>query len=150
MMEIKVCKDVRQYRESIVMGLTLRQVICSVGAIVVAVGLFFGLKTILGIEIASWACIVGASPIAIAGFFNYNSLTIEKFVKELIKTNFLRNGVRLWVGENYYYNLWRNINDKNTKKQYAKREIPKWLATKNSPRKHTNKTFSFKRGTRTP
>jgi len=138
MMEIKVCKDVRQYRESIVMGLTLRQVICSVGAIAIAVGLFFGLKTILGKETASWICIVGASPVAIAGFFKYNGLTVEKFVLEWVKTNFVRNGMRLWKGENYYYNLWRNINDKNTKKQSNKRKVPKWLAAYNDAAKHTN------------
>lgn len=131
-MEIKICKDVRDYREGVVMGLSLRQVICSIGAIGIAVGLFFGLKAIVGKETASWACIVGSSPVAIAGFFNYNGLTIEKFIKAWIKTNFTHNGKRLWQGENHYYNIWRDIRDKNIKEQSNKRKAAKWLAAKNS------------------
>ena len=130
-MEIKICKDVRTYRESVVMGLTLRQVICSVGAIAVAVGFFFGLKDILDRETASWVCIVAASPVAVAGFFSYNGLTIEKFVAAWFKTNITNNGVRLWKGGNHYYDLWRDYIVKNTKKQSIIGKIAERLATKN-------------------
>ena len=120
-MEIKICKDVREYRESIFFGLTLRQFVCSIGAVAVAVGLYFVLKSVAGKEIASWVCIVGASPIAIAGFFKYNGLTIEKFVGVWIKSEVFLTGKRLWGGENYYLRIWRRLlNDKNTKKQHSK------------------------------
>ena len=137
-MEIKICKDVRTYRESVVMGLTLRQVICSIGAIAVAVGLFFGLKDILGRETASWVCIVGASPVAVAGFFSYNYLTIEKFVAAWFKTNIINSGVRLWQGENHYYNIWRDLIVKNTKKQSIIGKIAERLATKNNTRQYSD------------
>ena len=122
MMEVKVCKDIFKYKESILMGLNLRQVICSFLAIGVAVGLYFLLKVPLGKETASWMCIVGASPFAVAGFFTYNGLTVEKFISEWFFTTFVSNGERHWVGENKYYEIWRKLeNDKNTKKTYFKR-----------------------------
>ena len=121
-LEIKVCKDIFKYRESIVMGLTLRQVICSVFAILIAVGLFLLLQNIIGRETASWVCIVGASPFAVAGFFSYNGLTIEKFVMEVISTG--RNmKERYWVGENKIYETWRKLeHDKNIENAKSKRK----------------------------
>jgi len=115
-MEIKICKDVREYRESVFFGLTLRQFICSIGAVLIAVGLYFGLKSIIGKEIASWACIVGAAPVAIAGFFKYNGLTVERFIGAWVNSEVRRRGQRLWKGENYYLEIWRYLNVKNIKK----------------------------------
>jgi len=122
MMEVKVCKDIFKYKEGILMGLNLRQVVCSFLAIAVAVGLYFLFKIPLGKETASWMCIVGASPFAIAGFFTYNGLTVEQFIGEWFNTYFISASPRFWQGENKYYEIWRKLeNDKNTKKTYFKR-----------------------------
>jgi hypothetical protein len=106
-LEIKVCKDIFKYRESIALGLNLRQILCSCLAVVMAVGIYFLTKNILGKETASWLCIVGASPFAVAGFFNYNGLTIEKFIGEMIHTS-LNSTMRYWVGENSLYQNYKN------------------------------------------
>ena len=47
-MEIKINREIRDYHESMFMGLSLRQTIFSVLAILVAVGLYFWLNPILG------------------------------------------------------------------------------------------------------
>lgn len=47
------------------MGLTLRQLICSVIAIGAAVLAYLTLEPVLGRETASWVCIVAAVPIAV-------------------------------------------------------------------------------------
>ena len=136
-LEIKVGKDIFKYRESIVMGLNLRQVICSALAIGVAVGVFFLLQNILDRETASWLCIVSATPFAVAGFFNYNGLTVEKFVAEVINTN-LNIGERYWVGENKYYEIWRKLeNDKNIENTKRKRKRSRKKKGKNSSAEHT-------------
>jgi hypothetical protein len=117
MMEIKVCKDIFKYKESIFMGLNLRQTICSAGSIAIAVGLYCLTKNIIGKETASWLCIVGASPLAIAGFFSYNGLTVERFIGAWFKTTLTHSKRRLYKGESAYYQEWRRIkNDKNIKK----------------------------------
>lgn len=101
-MEIKINKEIRTYKETIFFGLSLRQFICAVLAVVTAVVLYFGLHGMLGRETVSWVCIVGAAPIAVAGFFQYNGMTLEKFLWAWFKSSFLMAGPRVWKSENYY------------------------------------------------
>ena len=101
-MEIKINKEIRNYKETLFFGLSLRQFACSVLAVGVAVALYFALRNVLDRETVSWLCIVGAAPIAVAGFFKYNGMTLEKFVWAFIKSEFLMAGNRVWKSENYY------------------------------------------------
>ena len=105
-MEIKINKEILNYKETIFFGLSMRQFVCAVLAVGVAVGLYFGMSRIADRETVSWVCIVGAAPIAAAGFFHYNGLTLEQFLWAWCKTNFLLAGRRLWHSENYLYDLW--------------------------------------------
>ncbi len=102
-MEIKIPKEVRQHRETIFFGLSARQFFCSVLALGVAVGLYFGLGDIMGQETVSWFCIVGAAPVAVAGFFQFNGMTFEQFAWAFIKSQFLCAAPRPFHAENYYY-----------------------------------------------
>lgn len=47
-MEIRVNKEVRNYQESIFFGLSLRQLCFALLAVAVAVGVYFGLRPVLG------------------------------------------------------------------------------------------------------
>ena len=47
-MEVKMNKEIRNYQESMFMGLNLRQCIFSLLAIAVAVGIYFGLGKYVG------------------------------------------------------------------------------------------------------
>ena len=101
-MEIKINKEIRNYKETLFFGLSLRQFICSALAVGVAVAIFFTLRNVLDRETVSWLCIVGAAPVAVAGFFKYNGMTLEKFLWAFIKSEFLLAGNRVWKSENYY------------------------------------------------
>lgn len=101
-MEIKINKEVRTYHETIFFGLSARQFFCSLGAVGVAVGLYFLLKDALGKETTSWICILGAAPLAAAGFFSHNGLTLEKLLWAVFETEILRGGRRLYKSENQY------------------------------------------------
>ena len=57
-MEIKINREIRDYHESMFMGLSLLQTLCSVLAVGMAVGLSFWLHPILGAEATSWLCII--------------------------------------------------------------------------------------------
>ena len=50
-MEVKMNKEIRDYQESMFMGLDLRQCVCSVLAILTAIGIYFGMRDITGQEI---------------------------------------------------------------------------------------------------
>ena len=79
-METYVVKEIREYEESILMGLNKRQLLCSVLAILSAVGMYFGLRRFVGTEIIGWLCILVAIPFALAGFVRFQGMTAEKFV----------------------------------------------------------------------
>ena len=104
-MEIKIPKEVRQHKETIFFGLSVRQFVCAVLAVGTAVGVYFLLKTITGPETASWACIVAAAPVAVTGFFQYNGMTFEQFLWAFIKSQILCAGPRVFQAENIYYTL---------------------------------------------
>ena len=53
-MQNPINKEIRHYQEEIYMGLTLRQLICSVIAIGAAVLAYLTLEPVLGRETASW------------------------------------------------------------------------------------------------
>lgn len=63
-MEVKINREIRNYTEAVFFGLSLRQIIFSVCALAVSVGVFFLLKPTLGTETTSWICIIAAAPFA--------------------------------------------------------------------------------------
>jgi len=79
-LEIKINKEIRDYQESVFLGLSLRQFLFSLLACAVAVGIYFGLRNVLGSETVSWLCMLGAFPFAVLGFVKYHGMTAEKFV----------------------------------------------------------------------
>ena len=101
-MEIKINKEIRRYQENIFFGLSIRQFICAILALGMAVGVYFLLKKPLGEETVSWLCILAAVPVAAMGFFQYNGLTLEQFVLAWFKSEFLFAGPRKFAAENYY------------------------------------------------
>ncbi|MCR4693152.1 MAG: PrgI family protein [Firmicutes bacterium] len=108
-MEIRINKEIKDYHESLFFGLSTRQFICSVGAIGVAVGVYFSLKDVLDKETVSWLCIVCAAPLAAAGFFGYNGMNFEQFVMAYIYSEFICSGVRKFESENCLYELYKEV-----------------------------------------
>ena len=95
-MQNPINKEIRHYQEEIFMGLTLRQLICSVIAIGAAVLAYLTLEPVLGRETASWGCIVAAVPIAAAGLFRYDDLNFEQFLVAAMESVLLGRSWRLW------------------------------------------------------
>lgn len=87
--EVKVPKEIRDYQESIFFGLSIRQFICSLLAVGVAVGLYFSLRPLVGTEEIGWICILGAAPFAACGFFKYHGMHAEQFAWAWFKSEFL-------------------------------------------------------------
>ena len=101
-MEIKINKEIRDYQESVFMGLSLRQFLFSLLACAVAVGIYFGLKDVLGTETVSWLCILGAFPFAILGFVKYHGMTAEKFIMAYIRSEMMMPNELKQRTANYY------------------------------------------------
>lgn len=88
-MEVKMNKEIRDYQESMFMGLDLRQCVCSVLAILTAIGIYFGMRDITGQEVTGWLCVIRAAPFAACGFFKYHGMTAEQFLWAVIKSELL-------------------------------------------------------------
>lgn len=101
-MEIKIPKEVRQHQETIFFGLSARQFICAVLAVVIAAGVYLGLGQIIGRETASWLCLLCAAPAAAAGFFSYNGMRLEQFLWAVAKSQLLCAGNRPFQSETLY------------------------------------------------
>ena len=102
-MEVKVPKEIRDYQESIFFGLSTRQFICSLLAVGVAVGLYFGLRPLVGNEEVGWMCILGAVPFAACGFFKYHGMTAEEVAWAWFKSEFLYPKKLVFKSDSLYY-----------------------------------------------
>lgn len=126
-MEIRINKEIKDYHESLFFGLSARQFICAVAAVGAAVGVYFGLKDIVGKETVSWLCVVCAAPLAAAGFFKYNGMQLEEFITAFFRSEFIYAGVRKFKSENILYNLYKEVltdakkAKKNTRKAFWKK-----------------------------
>ena len=124
-MEIRINKEIKDYHESLFFGLSARQFICSVAAVGAAVGVYFGLKDIVGKETVSWLCVVCAAPLAAAGFFKYNGMQLEEFITAFFRSEFIYAGVRTFKSENILYNIYKEVTldaKKAAKKSWKKRK----------------------------
>ena len=101
-MEVKMNKEIRDYQESMFMGLDLRQCVCSVLAILTAIGIYFGMRDITGQEITGWLCVLGAAPFAACGFFKYHGMTAEQFLWAVIKSELLYPKKLVFQSEDIY------------------------------------------------
>lgn len=89
MVEIRIPKEIRQFKEKLFFGLNLRQLICSIIAIAINVPLYWFGKDYIGADTASWIVILIAIPIFMIGFFSYNGMTFEQFVKAMLQTELI-------------------------------------------------------------
>ena len=114
-MEIKINREIRDYHESMFMGLSLRQSIFSVLAIASAVGLYFWIQPVLGAEITSWVCVLGAAPFAVLGFVSYHGMPAEKFLWVWFRSEILEPKQLCFKPNNLYYELMKDSIAKHEK-----------------------------------
>ena len=133
-MEIKINKEIRDYKESVFFGLSMRQFIFSLLACGIAVLLYFLLRNYLGLETLSWICILGAIPFAVLGFVRYNGMNAEQFIIAWIKSKILMPRVLLFEPENMYYEGLEPLY-KGLEREELKNETIKSNKTKTGKRK---------------
>lgn len=102
-MEVKINREIRNYTESMFLGLSLRQFFFSVLSCGVAVGIYFLLRPYFGVETLSWVCILGAAPFALLGFITYHGMTAEQFLFAWVRSELLEPKLLKFEDSNYYY-----------------------------------------------
>lgn len=114
-MEVKINREIRNYTESMFFGLSMRQCIFSVLAIIVAVGLYFLLKPYVGTETVSWMCILGAAPFAAMGFITYHGMTAEQFLWAWLRSELIEPREIRFEPTDYYYEALKDSIQKHEK-----------------------------------
>ena len=123
-MEVKINKEVRDYTESIFLGLSLRQFVFSLLACVIAVGIYLTTIESLGSEITSWLCVLGTLPFALLGFITYQSMNAEEIIITAWRSFLLSKTDLISKPFNLYYEMYKGIIDKD-KKEALKRDDKK-------------------------
>lgn len=67
-----------------------------------AVGVYFGLRTVVGTGEIGWVCVLAAFPFALGGLFQYNGMTLEQFILAYIRSEFLYPHRLVFKSDNLY------------------------------------------------
>ena len=80
-MVIEVNKDIDRYKESVVLGLTARQLIYSIVSVVIGGVIVLLVYPYVGLTVSAYIAIPVVAPIALTGFYSYNGMTFMQMMK---------------------------------------------------------------------
>lgn len=80
-MIIEISNDIDRYKENVVLGLTARQLIYSIGALGTGLATVLLLHSHIGLNAAAFLAVLIVAPIGIGGFYNYNGMTIYEVIR---------------------------------------------------------------------
>lgn len=89
MIEIKIPKEIRKYKEKVVGGLTLRQLIAVIITGSIVIPLYIFLKNIIGHQPTSYIVMFISIPFLLLGFYEKDGLKFEKYIVYFMKFYFL-------------------------------------------------------------
>lgn len=83
MIRAEIPYDVTEYKEQFFFGMTIRQLICIVAMIALAVPTFLVGKNIFTTDILMYAIVLEVAPLAAVGFLKYNGMGFEKIASKV-------------------------------------------------------------------
>mgnify|MGYP003836434405 FL=1 len=83
--EVRIPKEITDYKEKILFGLTIRQLLCFICAVILGLVSYFIVSKFLGTQAAGYVVIIEVLPIFALGFFKKNGFTFEKYLKLILK-----------------------------------------------------------------
>lgn len=83
-MNIEINKDIEKYKETVVMGLTAKQLVFSIISVVFGAGIVLATYKYVGLTASAYIAIPVVAPIAINGFYTYQGMTFrELFIRKM-------------------------------------------------------------------
>lgn len=113
MIDKPIPKEIKDFQEKLVFGLTGRQLVSVILALVVCVPTYIWGRPYLGDDLASWICILVAVPSLAFGFYTKNGMTFEQYMKAILRFNFVLPMERRYKVENFFEEIEKE--DKKTK-----------------------------------
>ena len=136
MIEIKIPKEITDYKEKFLFGLTVRQFISAVAALAICVPLFIFGKDFLGEDVVGWLIMLIAVPIFAFGFFRYDGMPFEKFLVLLYRQKWLEPQKRVYEELPVFWYCREEIIKDKLAHQYAEIKRNKKLAKRKDGAKH--------------
>ena len=119
-MIIEINKDIQNYKESVVLGLTVRQLLFSVLSVVAGGGIVFLTYPYVGLTTSAYIAIPVVAPIALSGFYSYNGMTFMEMMKRKMHFAF-GNRALTYISEEGEKAIQQHRAEEDTKKQKRKK-----------------------------
>lgn len=78
---IDINKNIDNYKETVVLGLTAKQLIYSILSVAVGGGIVLLLYQKVGLTVSAYIAIPAVTPIALSGFYSYNGMGFMEMMK---------------------------------------------------------------------
>lgn len=89
MIEVKIPAEIQEYKSKLIFGLSTRQIIAIMGALIVGVPLGVLGYGHISRDILPWLVIISVFPFAGWGFMTFKGMRFEEFMKVFFSMNFL-------------------------------------------------------------
>lgn len=119
-MIIEINKDIQNYKESVVLGLTARQLLFSVLSVAAGGGIVFLTYPYVGLTTSAYIAIPVVAPIALSGFYSYNGMTFMEMMKRKMHFAFV-NRALTYISEEGEKAIQQHRAEEDTKKQKRKK-----------------------------
>ena len=87
-MVIEINKDIERYKESVLMGLTAKQLVFSVASVAVGGGIVLFLYRYIGLTPSVYVAVPAAAPIALGGFYSFNGMGLYEYMARKLRMIF--------------------------------------------------------------
>lgn len=125
-MVIEINKDIDRYKESIVMGLTAKQLVYSLASVVVGGGIVLLLYRYIGLTPSVYVAMPVVAPIALGGFYSFNGMSFYEVMGRKIRMLFANHPVTYVSTEGEtVIKEYQQAEAGKTERGKKKKEIPK-------------------------
>lgn len=87
-MIIEINKDIDRYKETVIMGLTARQLIFSVLSVAVGGGIVLFFYPLIGMTPSVYLAVPAVAPVALGGFYSFNGMNFYEYMGRKLKMLF--------------------------------------------------------------
>ncbi|GHU55746.1 conjugal transfer protein TraE [Clostridia bacterium] len=115
MIAVRIPKDIRDYKEQVLAGFSLRQIVCISLTFVINVPLHIFGKNFFPKEVLDWVIMITASMFAIVGFYKKNGMPFEKYFMAFLRDGILIPRKRIFASTNVFRE-WEAAFDKDNPK----------------------------------
>ena len=104
-MEVNINKEIRNYKEQLILGLDLKTCIIFASGLVIVIGEYIFFQRYLGLDssITAPIYVVTALPIGFLALFKYNNMTAWQVAKVWFRYHFVQDQHLTFKPENFYF-----------------------------------------------